>query len=157
MIASYAGKLSGKGMRFALLVSRFNEFITSQLLEGALDCLQRQDVAEADLTIVRVPGAFEIPVIAQKLAEKNIYHGIICLGAVIRGDTPHFEYISATVTRGIARVALKFSIPVENGIIMTDNLQQAIERAGTKAGNKGFAAAQNALEMANLMQTLNKI
>lgn len=149
----YEGQLSAQGLKFAIIVSRFNEFFTARLLEGALDALKRHGGNEELIDIVWVPGAFEIPVIARKLADKG-YNAIICLGAVIRGGTPHFEYVAAEVTKGIAQVGLQTGVPVIYGIITCDNLEQAIERAGTKAGNKGFEAAMSAMEMANLCRAL---
>ncbi|MCL4501120.1 MAG: 6,7-dimethyl-8-ribityllumazine synthase [Deltaproteobacteria bacterium] len=148
------GKLTGEGLKFALVVSRFNSFITERLLEGALDCLRRQGVAEDDLTIVRVPGAWEIPVVVKRLAAAKAYDGVICLGAVIRGSTPHFDYVAAEVSKGIAQVSLESGMPISFGILTTDSLEQAIERAGSKAGNKGFAAAEAAIEMVNLLKGL---
>lgn len=148
------GKLVSKGYRFALVVSRFNEFISSKLLDGALDCLKRHEVKEEDIQIIWVPGAFEIPLIAQKVALDSQVDAVICLGAVIRGSTPHFEYVSAEVSKGIAHVALKEGKPVIFGILTTDSVEQAIERAGTKSGNKGFAAAASALEMVDLLKEL---
>ena len=148
----FEGKLLGQGLKFGLVVSRFNEFITNKLLSGAKDALLRHGVSEGDIDIAWVPGAFEIPLVAKKLAQTKNYNAIICLGAVIRGGTPHFEYIAAEVTKGIAVVGLESGLPVLNGVITTDTLEQAIERAGTKAGNKGFDAAVNAIEMANLMR-----
>jgi 6,7-dimethyl-8-ribityllumazine synthase len=148
------GKLTGEGLKFALVVSRFNSFITERLLEGALDCLRRQGVAEDDLTVVRVPGAWEIPVVVKRLAHAKNYDGVICLGAVIRGSTPHFDYVAAEVSKGIAQVSLESGKPISFGILTTDSLEQAIERAGSKAGNKGFAAAEAAIEMVNLLKGL---
>ncbi|MBA7708219.1 6,7-dimethyl-8-ribityllumazine synthase [subsurface metagenome] len=148
----YEGALLGKGLKFALVISRFNEFITGKLLDGAQDALLRHGVSDEDIEIAWVPGAFEIPLVAKKLAQTRKYDAIICLGAVIRGGTPHFEYIAAEVTKGIAKVSLDADLPVVYGIITTDNLEQAIERAGTKVGNKGFDAAVEAIEMANLMR-----
>jgi len=147
------GKLSGEGVKVALIVSRFNSFITERLLDGALDVLRRQGVAEADLTLVRVPGAWEIPLMAKRLAQAGGYDAILCLGAVIRGGTPHFDYVAAEVSKGIAQVSLDSGIPVLFGVLTTDTLEQAIERAGSKAGNKGSAAAEAALEMVNLLRT----
>ena len=135
------GKLIAAGLKFALVVSRFNSFITERLLEGALDCLRRQGVAEDDLMVARVPGAWEIPVAVKRLAQAKTYDGVICLGAVIRGSTPHFDYVAAEVSKGIAQVSLESGLPISFGILTTDTLEQAIERAGSKAGNKGFAAA----------------
>jgi len=148
------GKLVGEGLKFALVVSRFNSFITERLLEGALDCLRRKGVAEGDLTVVRVPGAWEIPLAAKRLALAKAYDGVICLGAVIRGSTPHFDYVAAEVSKGVAQVTLDTGVPVLYGILTTDTLEQAIERAGSKAGNKGFAAAEAAIEMVNLLKEL---
>lgn len=148
------GSLSAKGLKVALLVSRFNDFIGDRLKEGALDTLLRSGANEKDIDIVMVPGSFEIPLVASKLARKKRYDVLICLGAVIRGSTPHFEYISAEVSKGIARVSLEEGIPISFGIITTDNLEQAIERAGTKSGNKGRDAALSAIEMANLLREI---
>jgi len=146
----FEGKLSAKGLRFGIVISRFNEFITSKLLDGCLDALQRHDADEKNLDIVWVPGSFEIPFAANKFASSKKYDAVICLGAVIKGDTPHFDYIAAEVTKGIAAAGLKTGVPVVFGVITTDNLEQAIERAGTKSGNKGADAAMTAIEMANL-------
>lgn len=148
------GKLTAEGLKFGIVVSRFNEFITSRLLSGALDALQRHGAGPEAVEVVWVPGAFEIPITAQKMAGRG-YDAIICLGAVIRGATPHFEYVAAEVTKGIAQVALAGGLPIIYGIITADNLEQAIERAGTKAGNKGFEAAVAAMEMANLFKELS--
>lgn len=150
----FQGALVGEGLRFGIVVSRFNEFITGKLLEGALDCLYRHGVRKSDIEIAWVPGAFEIPLIAQKLASSGRYDAVICLGAVIRGATTHFEYVAAEVAKGIAHVALQSGVPVIFGVLTTENIEQAIERAGTKAGNKGFSAAETALEMANLIKAL---
>lgn len=150
----FKGKMSGKGKRFGIVVSRFNEFITSKLLEGAVDTLIRHDVDESDIDIYWVPGSFEIPVITKKIAGTKKYDAIICLGAIIQGDTPHYEFIAGEVTKGIAMVSLESEIPVSFGVITTDNIEQAIERAGTKAGNKGKQSAESALEMANLIQKI---
>lgn len=148
------GSLSAKGLKVALLLSRFNDFIGDRLKKGALDTLLRSGANEKDIDIVMVPGSFEIPLIASKLARKKRYDALICLGAVIRGSTPHFEYISAEVSKGIARVSLEEGIPISFGIITADNLEQAIERAGTKSGNKGRDAAFSAIEMANLLKEI---
>jgi 6,7-dimethyl-8-ribityllumazine synthase len=148
------GKLTGEGLRFALVVSRFNAFITERLLEGALDCLRRHGVADQALTLVRVPGAWEVPLAAKKLASTGSHDAIICLAAVIRGATPHFDYVAAEVSKGIAQVSLESGIPVLFGVLTTDTLEQAVERAGSKAGNKGYAAAEAALEMANLLRQM---
>lgn len=150
----FQGHLSAKGKRFGIIVSRFNELICSKLLEGALDCLIRSGCNENDIEVAWVPGSFEIPVAAKRFAASKKYNAIICLGAVIRGATPHFEYISAEVTKGIAQVSLEFDIPVAYGIITPDTLEQALERAGTKAGNKGWDAAQSAIEMADLFDKI---
>ncbi len=148
------GKLAGEGLKVALVVSRFNSFITERLLDGALDCLRRHGVADTGLTIVRVPGAWEIPLVAQKLAQGRAYDAVICLGAVIRGSTPHFDYVAAEVSKGIAHVSLESGIPMLFGVLTTDTLEQAVERAGSKAGNKGYAAAEAALEMVNLLRVI---
>jgi 6,7-dimethyl-8-ribityllumazine synthase len=148
------GKLVGEGLKFALVVSRFNSFITERLLEGALDSLRRKGVREEDLTVVRVPGAWEIPLAAQKLARSKAHQAVICLGAVIRGATPHFDYVAAEVSKGIAQVTLETGVPISFGILTTDTLEQAVERAGSKAGNKGAAAADAAMEMVNLLAEL---
>ena len=150
------GKLLAENKKFALVVSRFNDFITDRLAGGAIDALMRSGASDADIEIVKVPGAFEIPLIAKKMAEKGIYDAVICLGAVIRGATPHFDYISAEVTKGIAMVSMEAGIPVIFGILTTDTIEQAIERAGTKAGNKGWNAAIAAVEMANLMELVDQ-
>ena len=149
-------KLSAEGKKFALIVSRFNDFITDRLVGGAMDALIRAGGEDQDIDIVKVPGAFEIPLIAQKLVERKRYDAVICLGAVIRGATPHFDYVSAEVSKGVAQVGLSAGIPVIFGIITTDTIEQAIERAGAKAGNKGFSAAMAGIEMANLTRQLEK-
>ena len=149
---NFEGQLLGKGLKFGLVVSRFNDFITAKLLEGAQDALLRHGVRQEDIDVARVPGAFEIPLIAQRLAQTKKYDAIICLGTVIRGGTPHFEYIAAEVSKGIAKVGLDTGLPVTFGIITADTLEQAIERAGTKQGNKGFDAAIDAIEMASLLK-----
>lgn len=151
---TYEGKLIAQGLRFGIIVGRFNEFIGGKLLSGALDGLKRHGVEEDDIEIAWVPGAFEIPLIAKKMAYSKKYDGVICLGAVIRGSTPHFEYVSSEVTKGVAHVSLESGIPVIFGVLTTDTIEQAIERAGTKAGNKGFEAAVTAIEMANLISEL---
>ena len=151
----FEGVLLGKGLKFGVVVSRFNEFITRKLLDGAQDALLRHGVIEEDIDIAWVPGSFEIPLAAQKLAQTKRYDAVICLGTVVRGATPHFEYIAAEVTKGIARVGLEAGLPVSYGIITADTLEQAIERAGTKAGNRGFDAAVNAIEMANLLRNID--
>ncbi len=151
----FEGLLLGEGLKFGVVVSRFNEFITGKLLEGARDAFVRHGVNQEDISVAWVPGAFEIPLVAQKLAQTNNYDALICLGAVVRGGTPHFEYIAAEVTKGIAKVGLDTGLPVTFGIITADTLEQAIERAGTKAGNKGFDAAVDAVEMANLLKGIS--
>ncbi|MBW2553882.1 MAG: 6,7-dimethyl-8-ribityllumazine synthase [Deltaproteobacteria bacterium] len=145
-------KKPAKGVKFGIVVSRFNDFINKRLLDGALDALSRHGAEDENISIVKVPGSFEIPLMAQKLADSGKYDAIICLGAVIRGATPHFEYISAEVTKGIAKVTLDSGIPVSFGILTTDNIEQAIERAGTKSGNKGWDAALSAIEMVNVLK-----
>ena len=150
----FEGMLLGKGLKFGLVVSRFNEFFTKKLLEGAQDALLRHGVNEEDVEVTWVPGSFEIPLVALKLAQTKKYDAVICLAAVIRGGTPHFDYIAAEVTKGIAKVGLETGLPIINGVITTDTLEQAIERSGTKAGNKGSEAAVNAIEMANLVKTI---
>lgn len=154
MVKEIKGALSGKGRKFALVVGRTNEFITNRLLEGATDTLVRQDVADKDLTVVYVPGSFEIPAAAKRLAESGAYDGVICLGTVIRGSTPHFDYIAAEVAKGVAQAALTTAVPVIFGVLTTDTIEQAIERSGSKSGNKGRDAALAALEMANLYSQL---
>lgn len=154
MSKHFEGKLLGEGLTFGLVVSRFNEFISKKLLEGAQDALLRHGVKEEDIDIAWTPGSFEIPLVAKKLAQTKKYDAIICLAAVIRGGTPHFQYIAAEVTKGIAKVGLDAELPVIYGVITADTLEQAIERAGTKAGNKGFDAAMSAIEMANLVKSI---
>ncbi|MBI3947742.1 MAG: 6,7-dimethyl-8-ribityllumazine synthase [Armatimonadetes bacterium] len=148
------GKLSAQGLRFAIVVSRFNEFVTSKLLSGALDSLVRHGADAETVAVAWVPGTFEIPLVAQKLAGSGKYDAVICLGALIRGATPHFEYLAAEVTKGIAHVGLQTGVPTVFGVITTDSIEQAIERAGTKSGNKGFDAATVAIEMANLLRAV---
>ena len=152
----YEGKLLGEGLRFGVVVSRFNEFITTRLLEGAEDALLRHGVNEKDIEVAWTPGSFEIPLIAKKMAQTGNYAAIICLGAVIRGGTPHFEYIATEVSKGIALVGLETGMPVIYGVVTADTLEQAIERAGTKLGNAGFQAAVSAIEMANLIRTITQ-
>lgn len=148
------GKISASNYKFAIIQSRFNEFIGDKLLEAALDCLRRHNCEERNITVVKVPGAFEIAVTADKLASQKRFDAIICLGAVIRGATPHFEYISSSVSNGISQTALKYGIPVIFGVLTTDTVEQAIERSGTKSGNKGWDAALTAIEIADLFQKL---
>jgi len=146
--------LLGKGLKFGVVISRFNEFISEKLLDGAQNALLRHGVSEDDIDIARTPGSLEIPLVALKLAQSGRYDAVICLGTVIRGGTSHFEYIATVVTKDIAKVGLKTEVPIINGVITADTLEQAIERAGTKQGNKGFDAAVNAIEMANLLKSL---
>jgi 6,7-dimethyl-8-ribityllumazine synthase len=148
------GRLQAQGLKVGILVSRFNSFIGERLVEGAVDALLRHGAEETDLVVVRVPGAFELPPAAKKLAATGRYDALVCLGAVIRGATPHFDYVSAEVSKGIAAVSMEAGIPVTFGVLTTDTLEQAIERAGSKAGNKGFDAAMAAIEMANLYKAL---
>jgi len=150
------GKLLAEGKKFALVVSRFNDFITDRLVGGAVDALVRSGTRDDDIDIVKVPGAFEIPLMAKKMAKKGRYHAVICLGAVIRGATPHFDYVSAEVSKGVAMVGLESEIPVIFGIVTTDTIEQAIERAGSKAGNKGWSAAMAAIEMVNLIEVVDQ-
>ena len=150
----FEGEISAKGIRCAIVVSRFNDFISQKLLDGALDALKRHGASEDQITIFKVPGAFEIPSVAKKLSSGNQFDCIICLGAVIRGATPHFEYVSSQVARGVGAIALESPIPVSFGILTSDNLEQAIERAGAKSGNKGWDAAVSAMEMVNLYKTM---
>ncbi len=154
MVKHIEGHLNAKGFRFGLIISRFNEFISGKLLSGALDALKRHEAKDEDMEIFWVPGSFEVPLVAKKLANSERFDAVICLGAVIRGNTPHFEYVASEVAKGIAQVELDTEIPVMFGIITSDTLEQAIERAGTKAGNKGWDAALGAIEMVNLMQKL---
>lgn len=148
---TYEGNLISEGLKFAIVVGRFNEFIGSKLLSGAIDGLKRHGVNEDDIEIAWVPGAFEIPLIAKKMAQSKKYDAVLCLGAVIRGATPHFEYVSGEVTKGIASASLETGVPIIFGVLTTDTIEQAIERSGTKAGNKGFEASVTAIEMGNLL------
>jgi 6,7-dimethyl-8-ribityllumazine synthase len=148
------GRLSAEGFRFAIIVSRFNDFISSRLVEGAMDALKRHGASDEQISVVKVPGAFEIPVVAKKLAGSDRFDALICLGAVIRGGTPHFDYVAAEVSKGIANVSLESKVPVTFGVLTTDNLEQAIERAGSKSGNKGYEAAVAAMELVNLFKEL---
>jgi len=150
------GKLLAEGKKFAIVVSRFNDFITDKLVGGAVDALTRSGTRDEDIEIVKVPGSFEIPLMAKKMVQKGRYNAVICLGAVIRGATPHFEYVSAEVSKGIAMVGLEFGVPVIFGIVTTDTIEQAIERAGMKAGNKGWNAAMTAVEMVNLIDMVDQ-
>ena len=146
------GKLTAEGLRIGIVAARFNEFITNKLLGGAVDALVRHGAKEADITLAWVPGAFEIPLAAQKMAGSGKFDAVICLGAVIRGSTPHFDYVAGEVTKGVAQVTLQTGVPTIFGVLTTENIEQAIVRAGTKAGNKGFDAAMTAIEMANLLK-----
>lgn len=156
MYNQYEGKIIAHNYRFGIVISRFNEFISGKLLSGALDALQRHDVQKQNIEIAWVPGALEIPLVAQKMARGGRYDAIICLGAVIRGATPHFEYVAAEAAKGVAQVALDTGLPIIFGVITSDTLEQAIERAGSKAGNKGAEAAINAIEMADLNRQIDK-
>lgn len=150
------GKITGRGLKFAIVVSRFNEFITSKLLGGALDTLRRHETDDNDIDVIWVPGAFEVPLLAKKLASSKKYDAVICLGAVIRGATTHYDYVCNEVSKGIAAVGLSTGVPTIFGVVTTENIEQAIERAGTKAGNKGSDAAVSAMEMANLLKTIEQ-
>lgn len=150
------GYLSAKNKKFGIVISRFNEFISNKLLTGALDCLSRHDCEEKNIDIVWTPGSFEIPLTAKKLAQQKKYNAIICLGAIIRGGTPHFDFVAAEVSKGIANASLETGVPIIFGVITSDNIEQAIERAGTKSGNKGWDAALSAIEMADLFEKLEK-
>ncbi len=152
----FEGKLIAQGLKFGIVVSRFNELITSKLLEGALDCLKRHDADEENIEVFYCPGSFEIPLVAKKLAQTGKYDALICLGAVIRGETPHFDYIASEVAKGIAQVQLETGVPVAFGVITTDDVEQALNRAGIKVGNKGWDAALTAIEMANLLKQIKK-
>ncbi len=156
MVKTLEGTLMAKGLKFGIVLSRFNNFISERLLEGALDALRRSGAEEEDCSVAKVPGAFEIPLVAKKMAKSGRYDGIICLGCVIRGATPHFAYIAAEVTKGIASLSIESEVPVSFGVLITDTIEQAIERAGTKIGNKGFDAAMSAIEMANLLKEIGK-
>ncbi len=150
----YEGDLNGKGLKFCIITSRFNDFITTKLTEGAIDALKRHGTSEKDIDLVRVPGAFELPIIVKKLAQKGTYNAIIALGTIIRGSTPHFDYVAAEASKGIAVAGMETGVPVSFGVITSDTIEQAIERAGSKAGNKGWDAAMTAMEMANLMKKI---
>jgi len=148
------GELQAKGLKFAIIVSRFNDFITGKLLDGAVDALLRHGAKEEDIDVVKVPGAFEIPLTAKKVAAKGSYNAIICLGTVIRGATPHFDYVAAEVSKGVASASMETGVPIAFGVLTTDTIEQAVERAGTKSGNKGFDAAMTAIEMAQIFKKL---
>lgn len=146
------GRLAAEGLRVAIVVSRFNDFICARLVDGALDALRRHGASEEDLSVVKVPGAFEIPLMAKRLAQSGKYDTVVCVGAVIRGATPHFDYVAAEVSKGIAQVGLETGVPIAFGVLTTDSIEQAIERAGSKAGNKGFEAAMAAIEMVDVIR-----
>ena len=148
------GELQAKGLKFGIVISRFNEFITSKLLDGAKDALLRHGAKDEDIDVVKVPGSFEIPIVAKKMALKGTYHSVICLGTVIRGATPHFDYIAAEVSKGIATASMDTGIPIAFGVITCDTIEQAVERAGSKSGNKGWDAAITAIEMAQVMKKI---
>lgn len=150
----FEGNLDATGRKFGIVVSRFNSFICERLLEGAVDALVRHGASDTDISVARVPGAYEIPLFAKKMAETGNYDALICLGAVIRGSTPHFDYVAAEVSKGVASVSLESGIPIAFGVLTTDTIEQAVERAGTKAGNKGFEAATTAIESVNLLKAL---
>ena len=155
MAATWEGKLDATGLKFGIVVARFNDFITSRLLDGAMDALLRHGAADEDIRIAWVPGAFEIPAVAKKMAAKQCFDAVLCLGAVIRGGTPHFDYVASEVSKGVAQVGLGASIPVIFGVLTCDSVEQAVERAGTKAGNKGSQAAVAAIEVANLLKAID--
>ncbi|MDQ7838456.1 MAG: 6,7-dimethyl-8-ribityllumazine synthase [Thermodesulfobacteriota bacterium] len=156
MARVFEGKVRAEGLKIAIIISRFNDFIGERLMGGAMDALLRHGASEKDIDIYKVPGAFEIPLVAKKAAASDKYDAVICLGAVIRGATPHFEYVSAEVSKGIAQVSLDTGVPLAFGILTTDTIEQAIERAGTKAGNKGWDAALAAIEMVNLLKAIHR-
>lgn len=156
MAQIFQGELTAKNKRFAIIVSRFNELIGAKLLEGAIDCLVRHDAADANISVFWVPGAFEIPLIAKKSAASGKYDAVVCLGAVIRGETPHFDYVAGEAAKGIAIAGLETGIPVIFGVVTTDSVEQAVKRAGTTAGNRGFDAALSAIEMSNLIEKIGK-
>jgi len=155
-IQEIEGQLTLRGVRIALLVSRFNSFVVESLLSGAIDTLKRHGAEEHDLTVIRVPGAYEMPIAAKRLAAAQRYEAIIALGAVIRGGTPHFEYVAGECTKGLSSVSLQYDVPIAFGVLTVDSIEQAIERAGTKAGNKGAEAAMSAIEMVNLLREIGK-
>jgi len=156
MPKTYEGKLTAEGLRFGIVASRFNEFITGKLLEGALDAIRRHGASENEVEIAWTPGSFEVPLVAKKMAESGKYDSVICLGAVIRGATSHYDYVASEAAKGVAQAGMATGVPIIFGILTTENIEQAIERAGTKAGNKGFEAAEAAIEMANLMKSLEE-
>jgi 6,7-dimethyl-8-ribityllumazine synthase len=150
----HSGKLNAEGGKFAIIVARFNEFFSEKLLDGAMDCLKRHGASDGDVDIIRVPGSFEIPYAASRLAKTKKYDSILCLGVVIRGQTPHYEYINSEVAKGVAKISLDNDLPVIFGLVTADTIEQAIERSGTKSGNKGFTAAMTAIEMVNLFKEI---
>ncbi len=150
----FEGELQAKGFKFAIIVSRFNEFITNKLLDGAVDCLQRHGASEQNIDVVKVPGSFEIPLVAKKVAGKKSYDAVICLGTIIRGATPHFDYVASEAAKGIATASMETGVPIAFGVITSDTIEQAVERAGSKSGNKGWDAALVAIEMAQLLKKL---
>lgn len=152
---TYEGKLTAKGFKFGIVVSRFNEFLSTRLLEGALDALRRHEASEENINIAWVPGSFEMPLVAKKMAESKKYDGLICLGVILRGGTPHFEYICSEAAKGIAKINLDTGVPTAFGIITADTIEQAVERAGTKSGNKGWQAAMSSMEMVNLLKVMS--
>lgn len=156
MANTYEGRLDAKGLKFAVVVSRFNDFITDRLLDGAVDVLLRHNASETDIDVIKVPGSYELLFAVKKAAEKKKYNAIVTIGAIIRGETSHFDYLSSTVTRELVSISLEMDVPVSSGVITTETLEQAIERAGSKAGNRGAEAALSAIEMANLTKTLAK-
>jgi 6,7-dimethyl-8-ribityllumazine synthase len=153
----FEGQLTATGLRFAIVVSRFNSFITERLLGGAMDALRRSGAADDMLDVVKVPGSWEVPLVAGELARQHRYDAVICLACVIRGETPHFDYVAAEVAKGVAHIAAETGVPVAFGVLTTNTLEQAIDRAGTKSGNKGFDAAMTAIEMANLLRTIRQV
>ncbi len=156
MVKKIEGNLIGTGLKCAIVVSRFNEFISSKLLEGALDCLRRHEVNDGDITVCWIPGSWEMPLAVKEIAQSGDYNAVIALGAVIRGDTDHYHYVAAETTKGLAQTSLAQNVPVAFGVLTTDTIEQAVERAGTKAGNKGFDAALSAIEMANLIKNVRR-
>lgn len=156
MVKQYEGNLDAKGMRIAIVSSRFNSFITEKLVEGAIDILVRHNASENDIDLIKVPGSYEISFAVKKLLEKKVYDAVIAVGAIIRGETPHYDYLSSEVTKRLVSLSLEYDVPVSSGIITTENLEQAIERAGSKAGNRGAEAAISAIEMANLVKSLSR-
>ena len=154
MVKEFGGALNAQGKKFAIVVSRFNDFLTAKLKDGAIDCLIRHGAIENDISVVWVPGSFEIPAVASRLANNKDFDAVICLGAVVRGQTPHFDYVASVVAKGVAKIAIEKEKPVIFGVVTADTLEQAIERTGTKQGNKGFQAAFSAIEMVNLYNTI---